>query len=66
MAESKPYSKFLLTVEIDEDRNPEQVESVLLMAADKLKGRLTRSDLVPSDADGYYRRVRSKTLRKLG
>ena len=60
-------SKFILTVIADDQAD--EVEATLREAAEALNARLTRGDFEPASdhADtGYYRKLRSRTLRKQG
>lgn len=69
MTQTPTVSKFILTVQVGEQAD--EVEETLMEAAEALNGRLTRTDATltdKQDARGrfYYRRGRSRTLRKLG
>lgn len=59
--------RYILTIEVAESPSADQVERVLMMAADKLEGRLTRNDFKSSNAaNDYLTRIGGKTLRKMG
>lgn len=65
MMADQPLTKFVLTVQVEAGQG-DAVEKLLGPLADKLRGRLTRAEMVPAGADGYYYRQTRRTIRKLG